>query len=180
MRLGNLFDRVQCLWIKAPRKRQMKPKVLKDVGVAPGDKVFILSRRQGRFAAAGEVGLGQRRAQRVKLRNAAGGQGGEVSCVAVGDQRQKVTKRRDLQARELDRGLRCSERCACVKKVVLRTALRQSKRRLQRAMEPVLARRGRHGGKVDLVHIERGNRQPTLHVPPQPRRPEPSQRGVVG
>lgn len=162
-----LVDHLLLAGAEKARERHMEAEPVKDMGVAPADKMGLLLRIERGSAAACEFRLGGRRAEGIELGHAGCRQGTDGRAVPLGHEREEPSDAGRHKTRGFGDPQAGGERCDGLPELRLILALDQPERGLERRVEPVATGfpGKRDERRVELRHLATG-----LEVPAEPPR----------
>jgi len=161
------------LW-HTPSQCHVKPELFKNIGISPLRQQVLLPRAQASFAPTGQLGLRRRRAKPVEVPHTAPGYTRNTFGITRRCQGKEPAKLADLQPVTHRRSKTSGKGSGRRIDIIDRAAIRQPKRRLQRAVKPVLAR-GRCG-LTKTTDLKLGNALARDDIPAQPFRAKICQR----
>ena len=159
---------------QSPRQGQVKAELFQDIRVAPVKQQSLLPRAQARATTARKLVLARGGAKPVEIADTSLRNPLQILRIALRDQGQKPSQTRQIQPLALRRGKPFRQRRNGGLQFLGRAPFRQTKWRLQRAMEPVFARC--HGDVTQTMQKELIRLAARHHIPSEPRRPEIGQR----
>ena len=160
----------------ATGQRQMEMEVVKDERVAPVQHLLILTGRQVRLAAAGDVRVAQRRAKRIKRSDRRCCKVAQCDLLIAGAQCDKAVFIAQRERTDIKGGVAGCKVCCGILQLRQVTFLGQIKRSFQRPVHPVFARGLRDRGDINAVHNKMRHSAALDAIPAQPLRAEFGQR----